>query len=313
MTVEQKRQVCSGKRGRGREPNEHLGVSRCCIPWSLVVLRNYRFGVPWGPSGGATQPQFFSFVQRCIPGGGGGILYRVFSAGENSTRGIFRTCPKKSRGKFRTSQILSALQAKGNLRLRNFGRQRVAANIAFQCQRICRAYPQACALLLMRHQHTLAPLFKMIMPRKKPKRVLRWLTQAQFCMGKIPHLPSKKEGKIPHQVEIRNFPRGIPPPRDSARTACTTEIIVTATSSHQCHLRKPPKRKIAKAKEKKEETESRNSKRKDHNHTQPHARHSSQNTSASPLILQVSCPLAMVAGGLNAIFKIMGSPLEMPP
>ena len=50
-----------------------------------------------------------------------------------SARGIFRTCPKKSKGKFRTSQILSALQVKGNLRLQNFGRQGVAANIAFQC------------------------------------------------------------------------------------------------------------------------------------------------------------------------------------
>ena len=76
-----------------------------------------------------------------VPGGGGGVLYRVFSAGKNSPQGIFRTCPKKSRGKFRTFQILSALQAKGNLRLRNFSRQRVAATIAFQCQRICRAYP----------------------------------------------------------------------------------------------------------------------------------------------------------------------------
>ena len=46
-------------------------------------------------------------------GGRGEVLYGVFSAGENSTRGIFRTCPKKSRGKFRTSQILSALQTKG--------------------------------------------------------------------------------------------------------------------------------------------------------------------------------------------------------
>ena len=34
----------------------------------------------------------------------------------------------------------------------------------------------------------------------------------KFRTGKIPHLPSKNEGKIPHQVEIRNFPRGIPPP-----------------------------------------------------------------------------------------------------
>ena len=31
-------------------------------------------------------------------------------------------------------------------------------------------------------------------------------------MGKIPHLPSKNEREIPHQVEIWNFPRGIPPP-----------------------------------------------------------------------------------------------------
>ena len=46
----------------------------------------------------------------------------------------------------------------------------------------------------------------MIMPRKKTKRLLQWLTQAQFRMGKIPYLPSKNEGKIPHQVEIRNSP-----------------------------------------------------------------------------------------------------------
>ena len=91
----------------------------------------------------------------------------------------------------------------------------MAVNIASQCQRICRAYPQACALLLMRHQHTLAPPFSMIMPRKKSKRVLRWLSQAQFRMGKIRHLPSKNDWKIPHQVEIRNFPRGKFPPHNS--------------------------------------------------------------------------------------------------
>ena len=34
-------------------------------------------------------------------------------------------------------------------------------------------------------------------------------------MGKILHLPSKNEGEIPHQVEIRNFPRGKFPPRNS--------------------------------------------------------------------------------------------------
>ena len=92
---------------------------------------------------------------------------------------------------------------------------RVAANIASQYQRICRAYSQVCALLLMRHQHTLAPLFSVIMPRNKPKQVLWWLTQAQFRMGKIPHLSSKNEGEILHQVEIRNFPRGKLPLRNS--------------------------------------------------------------------------------------------------
>ena len=48
------------------------------------------------------------------PGAGGGVLYGGFFR-----RGKFRTCPKKSRGKFRTSQILSALQTKGILVLRS--------------------------------------------------------------------------------------------------------------------------------------------------------------------------------------------------
>ena len=59
----------------------------------------------------------------------------------------------------------------------------------------------------------ISPL-SMIMPRQKPKRVLQWLTQAQFHMGIIPHLPSKNEGEIPHQVEIRNFPPGKFPSRN---------------------------------------------------------------------------------------------------
>ena len=50
---------------------------------------------------------------------GGGILYRDFSAGENSAWEKFRTCPKKSRGKFRTSQLFSALEAKGILGLQS--------------------------------------------------------------------------------------------------------------------------------------------------------------------------------------------------
>ena len=45
--------------------------------------------------------------------------------------------------------------------------------------------------------------------------MVRWLTWTKFRTGKIPHLPSKSEGKIPHQVEIRNFPRGKTPPRNS--------------------------------------------------------------------------------------------------
>ena len=44
--------------------------------------------------------------------------------------------------------------------------------------------------------------------------VVRWLTWTKFRTGKIPHLPSKNEGKIPHQVEIRNFPCGKIPPRN---------------------------------------------------------------------------------------------------
>ena len=91
-----------------------------------------------------------------IPGGGGGDSVQGFFR-----RGKFRTCPQKSRGKLRTSQILSALEAKG-----------------------------------------------------KTKRVLQWLTQAQFHIGKIPYLPSKNEGKISHEVEIRDFPRGKFPPRN---------------------------------------------------------------------------------------------------
>ena len=155
--------------------------------------------------GGGSQ----NFVYRSnIPaGGGGGILYRVL--------------PQR---KFRTSQMLSALEAKGNLGLRNFGRQRVAANIAFQCQRICRAYPQACALLLMRHQHTLAPSFGMIMPRKKPKRVLRWLTQAQFHMGKIPHLPSKNEGNTEFS------PQKIPPAESPPPRQCGCLLVIAEGS-----------------------------------------------------------------------------------
>ena len=45
--------------------------------------------------------------------------------------------------------------------------------------------------------------------------MVRWLTWTKFRTGKIPHLPSKNEGKIPHQVEIRNFPRGKIPPWNS--------------------------------------------------------------------------------------------------
>ena len=46
---------------------------------------------------------------------------------------------------------------------------------------------------------------------------IRWygcLHGQKFRTGKIPHLPLKNEGKIPHQVEIRNFPRGKIPPRN---------------------------------------------------------------------------------------------------
>ena len=45
--------------------------------------------------------------------------------------------------------------------------------------------------------------------------VVWWLTWTKFRTGKIPHLPSKNEGEIPHQDEIRNFPRGKIPPRNS--------------------------------------------------------------------------------------------------
>ena len=40
---------------------------------------------------------------RNITTGDGKCLYREFSTGANSARRIFRTCPKKTRGKFRTS------------------------------------------------------------------------------------------------------------------------------------------------------------------------------------------------------------------
>ena len=66
-------------------------------------------------STGTNNSRKMELALKDIPGGGGGeVLYRDFSAGENSAQGIFRTCPKKSRGKFRTSQILSALEAKGD-------------------------------------------------------------------------------------------------------------------------------------------------------------------------------------------------------
>ena len=44
--------------------------------------------------------------------------------------------------------------------------------------------------------------------------LVRLLTWTKFRTGKIPHLPLKNEGKIPHQIEIRNFPRGKIPPRN---------------------------------------------------------------------------------------------------
>ena len=43
--------------------------------------------------------------------------------------------------------------------------------------------------------------------------MVRWLTW-KFRTGEIPHLPSENEGKIPHQDEIQNFPRGKIPPRN---------------------------------------------------------------------------------------------------
>jgi hypothetical protein len=66
----------------------------------------------------STALKICAYVQNQSTGGGG-ILYGDFSAGENSAWGKFRTCPKKSRGKFHTSQIFSALEAKGILGLRS--------------------------------------------------------------------------------------------------------------------------------------------------------------------------------------------------
>ena len=119
-----------------------VSLTKCVCPywqgWYLTALCQFRDDIIVATD---APPQaraaHINHVRTTGGGGGEGILYRVFSAGENSARGMFRTCPKKSRGKFCTSQILSALQAKGNLRLRNFGRQQEAVNIAFQCQRIC--------------------------------------------------------------------------------------------------------------------------------------------------------------------------------
>ena len=59
----------------------------------------------------------------------------------------------------------------------------------------------------------------MIMPRKKPKRVLRWLTQAQFRMGKI--RAKLKYGIFPAE----NPPRGIPPPRVQWRLQVTHKAV----------------------------------------------------------------------------------------
>ena len=86
----------------------------------------------------------------------------------------------------------------------------------FRCAKLlflaCLVLPYRASPKLKKHKmataHTLAPLLKMIMPKKKPKQVPRRLTQAQFRMGKFHTSPPKMKRKFHTKLK-----HGIPPPQ----------------------------------------------------------------------------------------------------
>ena len=140
-----------------------------------------------------------------VPGGGRG----------NSVQCFFR------RGKFRTGKIphlpnLKCIESKGGSlkfwQTTSGGKHRISVPENLH------SIPTSMRLATAETLAHISPLISHDHAKKQPKQVRRWLTQAQFRMGKFSHLPSKNEGEIPHQVEIPNFPRGIHPPPSHTKT-----------------------------------------------------------------------------------------------
>ena len=143
----------------------------------------------------------------------GGILYRIFSAAENSAH------VPKSKMKIPHLRIVECIgNKKGTRDCKILADNKWWQTWHLDARELVKHNHKLALCYLMRHQHNRA--------RRKTQTVLRWLTQAQLRMEKVPHLPSKNEGEITQQVEIRKSPpRTPPPPCVAMPTGNSTELV----------------------------------------------------------------------------------------